>query len=83
MSIFKTFGHRAAAIKATARAFSRDARCAEIYVQDTTAGYGEADFDLLYAAADLEATARELRQLHARIEQMRADLANPTLQAAE
>ncbi|WP_201829649.1 hypothetical protein [Microvirga zambiensis] len=83
MSIFATFGHRAAALKRSARAFAQDARCTEIYVSDTANGAGDADYDLLYAAADLEAAARELRQMHARVEQRRADQTNPHLIAAE
>jgi hypothetical protein len=83
MSIFETFGHRAAALKRSVRAFARDARCTEIYVSDTVNGPGDADYDLLHAAEDLEAAARELRQLHARVEQNRADRSIPALQAAE
>lgn len=78
MSIFSTFGHRAKAVKATARAFARDARLADVYVADTANGPGEADYDLLHAARDLEDAARELRRLHGDIQNRRDEQSKPS-----
>jgi len=78
-----SFGNRACRIKAAVRELSSDAHLARIYVKDTAGGPGEADFDLLHTAHSLELAARDLRHLHARVEQMRADLSNPELIAAE
>jgi hypothetical protein len=78
-----TFGDRARKIKAASRTLCSDAHLARVYVKDTADHAGEADFDLLNAAYSLELAARDLRQLHARIEQQRADLHNPVLIAAE
>lgn len=76
--IIKTFGMRAKAIKASARSIAKDARSVEVYVEDTANGPGEADYDLLHAARDLEEAARELRLLHARIETTRGDKLTPS-----
>jgi len=78
MSIFSTFGHRAKAVKATARAFSRDVRLADVYLADTASGPSEADYDLLHAARDLEDAARELRQLHPQIQSRRDEASKPS-----
>ncbi|MFC4172671.1 hypothetical protein ACFOYU_11460 [Microvirga sp. GCM10011540] len=83
MTILKTFGQRAKEIRDQAQAFATAAHCAAIYVDDTASGASTADYDLLQAAKFLEDSARDLRQLHARIEQTRADQTTPVLQAAE
>jgi len=83
MTILKTFGHRAKEIRDMAQAFATAAHCAAVYVDDTASGASTAEYDLLQAAKHLEEAAGDLRTLHARIEQMRTDRANPVLLAAE
>lgn len=83
MTILYTFGQRAKQIRGEARAFATCAAIANTYAKDTINGAGTADYDLLAAADDLETAARDLRQLAAKVEQMRADLNNPVLIAAE
>lgn len=83
MTILYTFGQRAQDIRSKARTFATCAAIANTYAKDTINGASTADYDLLAAADDLETAARDLRQIHAKVEQMRADLNNPVLQAAE
>jgi len=83
MTILYTFGQEAKQIRDKARAFATCAAIANTYAKDTVSGASTADYDLLSAADDLEAAARDLRQLGAKVEQMRADLNNPVLVAAE
>lgn len=83
MTILYTFGMKAKSLRDQARAFATCASVANTYAKDTVNGASHGDYDLLAAADDLEAAARDLRQLAAKVEQMRADLNNPVLQAAE
>lgn len=83
MTNLYTFGMKAKDIRGQARSFATCASVANTYAKDTVNGASHADFDLLAAADDLEAAARDLRHLAAKVEQMRAGLNNPMLEAAE
>jgi hypothetical protein len=87
---FIAFGSYAERIKENAICLANQTGAIARYVADTKRGAGQAEYDLLFAAEMLEhgalranETAQELRKLHARIEQKRADLSNPHLIAAE
>lgn len=71
MEILYTFGQRAKHIMDQARAFATCASVARTYIQDTPSGPSTPDYDLLQAAKYLEDAARDLRQLHARLEDQR------------
>jgi len=71
MTILKAFGQRATEILHMAQSFASCAQTANVYVKDTVGSEGQADYDLLLAAAHLEAAARDLRQLHCKIQDMR------------
>ncbi|NBJ13307.1 hypothetical protein [Microvirga arsenatis] len=77
------FGVAASRIKMDADKLSRAVHLALVYAKDTARGAGQADFDLLHAAACLELAARDCRLLHAKVQQLRADQNNPALIAAE
>ncbi len=77
------FGVAATRIKMDADKLSRDVHLAQVYAKDTARAAGQADFDLLHAAASLELAARDCRLLHARVEQLRADQKTAILIAAE
>lgn len=64
-------------------ALERKARLISTYAADTPQGESTADYNLLNAARAAEDLASTCRRLHARIEQARADLKNPMLEAAE
>jgi hypothetical protein len=85
-----SFGSNADRLKIETSRLANQVRAISRYIQDTKSRPGQADYDLLFAAEMLEhgarqavESARELRSLHARIEQQRADLSNPRLIAAE
>jgi hypothetical protein len=77
------FGAAVTRIKRDADKLARDAHMARVYAKDTAQSIGQADYDLLYAAQCLELAARDLRLTHAKVQQLRADLNNPHLIAAE
>ena len=83
-SMTASFGSAARAIKSEVEALAANAHLAKVYVCDTEKGPGQADHDLLQAARWLEIAARDLRTLHARVESLRQDRAEPPhMMAAE
>jgi len=71
------FGAAVTSIKREVDQIARDAHMARVYVDDTAESMGQADYDLLYAAKCLELAARDLRLLHARLQEMRGEPKNP------
>jgi len=77
MTILKAFGQRTKEILDMTRALATCADLANTYVNDTVNGCSQADFDLLLAARYAEDAARDLRQLHAKIQAMRGESEAP------
>jgi hypothetical protein len=67
------FGVAAKKLLMDADKLARDVHLARVYAHDTARSAGQADFDLLQAAHCLELAARDARQLHARIQEMRGE----------
>ena len=72
MTILKAFGDRAKEIAHSADRFVNCVEIANVYVDDTPNGPGQADYDIKQAVSDLRRAADALEALDRKIGTMRA-----------